>query len=135
MLTAFATVSCDVGVVHRTADGQIYSRGVEQRHIAYGRWTKLATDGSRDTTFMTKGSLDGIWKQFFPDGRIKSSITLAAGISEGPSAVWHPNGQMALQGTFRAGKRHGPWLFWNADGELNEALSGYYQHGEKVGGS
>jgi hypothetical protein len=135
VLIAVVTASCDVGVVHRTADGQVYARGVERRHIGYGRWTKLPTNGTRDTVFMTKGSLDGIWKQFFVDGRIKSLATFQAGIFEGPSTVWHPNGAMALQGLYRAGQREGPWFVWNAAGKLSEALSGYYRHGALVGGT
>ncbi|MGK0301608.1 MAG: hypothetical protein ACI89X_002487 [Planctomycetota bacterium] len=134
VLIAVATASCDAGVVHRTADGQVYARGAEKRHIGYGRWTKLPTDGTRDTALMTKGSLDGIWKQFFVDGRIKSSATLQAGVFDGPSTVWHPSGVKALQGSYRAGQRDGPWFVWDASGKLNETMSGYYRNGALVGG-
>ena len=128
------TVSCDVGVLKRTPDGKVYARGIEKRHIGYGRWTKLAPDGLRDTTYMTKGSMDGIWKQFGPDGRIKSKIRLKAGVPEGVSTVWHANGNISLRGAYRAGLKHGPWLVWDPSGAINEALSGYYIDDSLVGG-
>ena len=79
------------------------------------------------------GSDQGPLVSYFGDGTKKSSFTMEDGVRSGPAAEWHASGAKECEGRYADGRREGPWTFWHADGSLDQARSGLYRHGERVG--
>ena len=55
-------------------------------------------------------------------------------IEDGQHEAWFVDGTRRERGAYELGQRVGPWEFWNEDGTLDEARSGNYEDGTRVGG-
>jgi len=61
---------------------------------------------------------DGVERQFFPNGRIKSEVTYVNGQLTGISRAWHENGVLESEMPIVDGSVEGLVKQWNEDGEL-----------------
>jgi len=90
--------------------------------------------------FIKAGKVDGVWIEWYEDGRKRYEATWKDGLQEGKSSRWYPGGQVKLEeehamGTlngvqreyyengqkkserpFVDGKPYGTWTFWNEEG-------------------
>jgi hypothetical protein len=73
----------------------------------------------------------GVYKEFFPDGKIKEEVMYFKGVQQGPKAIWFSNGQVAKMGEMKDDRWHGKYKEWYQDGTLK--LDGQYNEGKQDG--
>jgi hypothetical protein len=54
----------------------------------------------------------------FPDGRLRTQMSLMRGIEDGVTRCWHPNGRLKSERSFCNGVAHGRHQEWRANGVL-----------------
>ncbi len=64
------------------------------------------------------GKPDGVWKLFFPDGKLKLQTYYVAGELEGSMISYFPEEKLRARGKYRSNLREGVWEFYNIAGEL-----------------
>jgi hypothetical protein len=91
-------------------------------------------DGSRATARV------GVWTfryvTFEPREQEQGLMATGAyeqGQKTGPWRLWYPDGGRLAEGAFLEGRLHGDWTVWTASGEVDDARSGRYERGERVG--
>ena len=122
------------GIVRFQGDGRV---GQEQ-----GEWSYRYRDGQlREHGRFREGRRVGRWEQWFPNGQ-RANVGERAWVEErgaserqGAWRFWHENGVLRAEGNYVDGQRVGSWTFHKADGSLEEALTGTYQEGKKIGPS
>jgi hypothetical protein len=72
------------------------------------------------------GLRTGVWRFWFPNGRLAREIEYSAGVRDRAAREWHDNGAPAAEGFYTGGRREGRWRFWDASGRLirQVAISG-----------
>ncbi|MCB0807453.1 MAG: toxin-antitoxin system YwqK family antitoxin [Bacteroidales bacterium] len=66
-----------------------------------------------------EGIKDGPWKEYYPNGAIKSEGTYNNGNRTGQWKFYHPNGQLEQIGSYnKNGKEDGQWTWYYATGDL-----------------
>ncbi|MAX79269.1 MAG: hypothetical protein CL843_03730 [Crocinitomicaceae bacterium] len=65
-----------------------------------------------------KGNREGIWKAYYPDGKLWSDGAFKDGKSHGKRTVYFENGQIQSLGEYTNGKQSGVWQFWDKNGKL-----------------
>jgi len=66
-----------------------------------------------------EGIKDGLWKEYYPNGAIKSEGTYDKGNRIGGWKFYYPNGQLEQIGTYnKDGKADGSWTWYYATGDL-----------------
>jgi len=89
-------------------DTWFYENGVEEWTVEYDRGRKVGTETYRLPTgqkaWVREHRQDGshTWRQFWPDGSIKSESNWRAGRADGPARIWDRNGRVS-QAVFRNG--------------------------------
>ena len=78
-----------------------------------------------------EGKRIGEWKQFYPDGALKSEGAFAEGKREGRWRFYAETGQLMQEGTYRDGAFHGNWRWYYIDGSLHRDES--YRKGKADG--
>ncbi len=76
------------------------------------------------------GLKNGIWKQYFKIGVVKSEGTYKMGKKEGIFTYYFLNGSIDSKGLFRNNLKHGPWLLY--DGENKNMKKINYNNGEVI---
>jgi len=64
------------------------------------------------------GLRTGVWRFWFPNGRLAREIEFAAGVRDRAAREWHENGAPAAEGFYAGGVRDGRWRFWDPSGRL-----------------
>jgi antitoxin component YwqK of YwqJK toxin-antitoxin module len=62
------------------------------------------------------GKKDGVWKVWYPSGKLKQQISLKDDKRHGTSIEWDENGEKRAEINFVEDKLHGPSTRWFADG-------------------
>jgi antitoxin component YwqK of YwqJK toxin-antitoxin module len=71
-----------------------------------------------------EGLRDGPWKEYYPNGAIKSVGTYDKGKRVGEWKFYHPDGQLEQIGSYnKDGKLDGTWTWYYADGQLEREES------------
>ena len=78
-----------------------------------------------------EGKRVGEWKQFYPDGALKSEGDFAEGRREGPWKFYAETGQLIQEGTYRDGEFHGNWRWYYTSGSVHRNES--YRKGKADG--
>jgi len=144
-------------------DGDTINKIVNGRRV--GQWFIKAGpnhhEGYRTGNLVEKGNYEngrkqGLWKKYYPNGRLKSEITYVNSRPKGPYTLYydngkveekgnwertkntgsfkryHPNGKLAQEFKFTAsGKRSGAQRYYYENGNLR--LEGTWQEGEESG--
>lgn len=126
-------------------DGKIKVEGTYRNGIPEGVRREYADDGSISSTFVFRngkvvaegilsedGKRQGDWKEYYPDGRIKSKGKYTDDIRTGEWVFYHPNGQTEQTGTYNTdGLITGRWLWYHPNGQLHRDET--YQKGVSEG--
>ena len=96
-----------------------------------GKWiwffTVPSVEGKTDLL-----SLNGV--EYVPEEWALESIgEYDNGVPTGQWIHWHRNGKRRASGSFDAGEMQGPWTFFDDAGNRDEALSGTYEVGKRIG--
>ncbi|MDI1431372.1 DUF1566 domain-containing protein [Polyangium sorediatum] len=89
-------------------------------------------DGSKDHEVgFSRDTLDGIWRDYDPSGRLTFERHFEKGREHGPYVRFHANGQKDEEGSYAHGLHVGPYRSWDEEGRLSE--EGEYQGGLRHG--
>ena len=77
------------------------------------------------------GKEDGVQKDWYDDGQLRSESNYKDGKSEGVQKWWYENGQLWTEGHYKDGKEEGVQKSWHENGVL--AYTEYYKDGKKEG--
>lgn len=58
---------------------------------------------------------DGVWKEFYPDGGIKSEKAVLGGANNGPLRTFYPSGALQTEANYLAGRLNGPMITYTED--------------------
>ncbi len=72
----------------------------------------------------------GVWRFWFPGGRLAREIEFAAGVRDRAAREWYEPGAPAAQGFYAGGLRDGRWQFWDRRGALVREI--LYDRGQPV---
>ncbi len=113
-----------------------YENGAEKSNGNYfndqkeGIWNYFFEDSKLKAQAYFEGG-QGNYKEFYPDGKVRSEGLNKDGKSEGQWKYYHENGQLSSEGNFLEGLRSGAWAFYHENGSL--ARQGEYTAGKKQG--
>ncbi|HLG36239.1 MAG TPA: toxin-antitoxin system YwqK family antitoxin [Bacteroidia bacterium] len=110
--------------------------GVFREYDSKGNLTDTAsiyTDGrlSRQGKLDDQGREQGVWKEFFEDGKVKSEGSYKEGKREGLWSFFYNNQQTEQAGEYVKGKPSGEWKKFFADGKLQR--NEFYENGKENG--
>ena len=72
----------------------------------------------------------GIWRTWYPNGRLESERNYIDGKREGRSRQWFENGGLQTELAYSADLPNGKWTWWDIDG--NVTLESMWQNGVQV---
>lgn len=77
-------------------------------------------DGKQKSVYgvTADGVRNGFFKEFYPDGKLKTQGAYRQGELNGPYRTFHPNGKIKLKAEFRAGEFHGVFEEFGEDGAV-----------------
>jgi len=75
--------------------------------------------------------LDGLIKEYYENGQIKSEMYYKSGNLDGPATEYYENGQVYIQESYKDGELDGESFNFNEDGSLRSKA--VYKNGELVG--
>jgi len=104
-------------------DGELV--GAFRRFDAHG---VLQSEGNHDRA----GQMDGPWKGYWPNGRIRTQWTMAHGQQHGPVATWYESGARKSEGQRTDGRPDGAWVYFAKDGSVTNRCR--YEQGQVVEG-
>jgi antitoxin component YwqK of YwqJK toxin-antitoxin module len=99
-----------------------------------GYWTIIADDGShtKEEGNYKEGRKDGLWKAYYPDGKLKHEITYTEGIAKGPARFYYKDGSLWEEGNWQEHCWVGDYRLYHPTG--NAAYQFHYNsHGKRVG--
>ena len=76
--------------------------------------------------------LDGVAREYFPDGIQRSEITYLEGKRNGPAIFYRENGLKSMEGNFREDLSDGAWSIFDLEGKLKYQVK--YKKGEILDG-
>ncbi len=74
--------------------------------------------------------MDGLRKEYYPNGKLKSEINYRQAIRDGMCRLYYENGQMQAEGSYRDGLQEGTWRKYDKNGVLKAEET--YKHGELI---
>lgn len=80
---------------------------------------------------LLNGERDGIWKFYFPNGKLKATETYVKGSLEGPFKNYHRNGKISSEGVCKDGEKEGLEKTYHLNGTLSGL--GFYKEGKLNG--
>lgn len=74
----------------------------------------------------------GVWKTYYPSGKIKNEITYEAGRPKGPYTTYYENGQVEEQGNWSLTKNYGTFKRYYENGQVSQEFE-FDQTGKRNG--
>lgn len=99
----FAVVSLGTSAVQK-----IYSEGGVV--AATETWSPAGELISREGTVK-----DGVWRELYPGGAVKSEKTVLGGVNNGPLRTFYPSGALQTEANYLAGRLNGPMITYTED--------------------
>ncbi|MBP1672673.1 MAG: toxin-antitoxin system YwqK family antitoxin [Bacteroidetes bacterium] len=65
---------------------------------------------------------DGVWKAFYPDGKVQTDAFFIDGKEDGEYTVYYDNGTIRYTGSYKNGICEGTWKFYTKGGTLHKSL-------------
>ena len=62
--------------------------------------------------------MDGLRKEYYPDGKLKSEINYRQAVRDGMYRLYYDNGKLQASGNYRDGLKEGTWQMYNENGML-----------------
>lgn len=87
-----------------------------QRH---GEWITFDKTGEQPVAeqHFDKGKPDGVWKLWYPNGKLRQQHAFKQGKREGVSTEWTEKGDKRAEVTYVDNQLEGPAAFWGPDGK------------------
>jgi len=73
----------------------------------------------------------GVWRTYYPSGRIESELNWRNGRRHGRTTFWRKNRHVSMTATFKHGRLHGKRTGWDPNGEKGSEV--VYVEGKKEG--
>ena len=83
--------------------------------------------------YYSNGTLNGLQKEFYPNGEQKCEVSFSDGKQDGLFTQWYEDGQVELKVEIKNGEKDGHFQQWHPDGHLK--VSEYYLDGKLHGDS
>ena len=101
------------------ADGTLAAKRGFKDGLRDGEWITYDATGKQPLTeeHYANGKEDGVWKLWFPNGKLKQQASFKQGKREGVSAEWDDKGQKLLEANYTDGKLNGTATRYFADGK------------------
>lgn len=80
--------------------------------------TFYAGKGIAELSNWKNGMHDGLWEQYYSDGKVKFRCTYREDRKEGPVAAFSPAGKTIMTGQYLAGSPDGLWLYYDDLGNI-----------------
>lgn len=95
--------------------------------------TGVYRDGKVETkkTYGNKSKAEGVWKEWYSNGNLKSQGEYRNGMKFGLWTTWYINGNKQTEGKYRDDSEDGLWTGWYSNGEL-KGIGNYY-NSDRVG--
>ncbi|HNT97580.1 MAG TPA: hypothetical protein PKK31_04855 [Elusimicrobiales bacterium] len=58
---------------------------------------------------------DGVWKEFHPDGKVRTEKTVLGGVHNGPLRTYYPSGALQTEANYLAGRLNGTMITYTED--------------------
>ena len=58
---------------------------------------------------------DGVWKEFYPDGKVRTEKTVLGGSHNGPLRTYYPSGALQTEANYLAGRLNGTMITYTED--------------------
>lgn len=112
--------------LHR--NGRLALEGQYLRGQRVGLWRSWRADGTpiERGHYDGKGQRHGVWRNYFPGGRLALSRSYWHGKRHGDWKRWNAAGRLVLLESFAHNQRQGPVRRWNDNGKLAE-LTTYHE--------
>ncbi len=68
-------------------------------------------------TYYEKGLSQGVWKEYYKDGKLQTKGTYKDGLPTGECIWYSPAGKEEMVGYYKDGKKHGRWRSIDKDGD------------------
>jgi len=107
---------------------------VDRSNIPFTGMIYVLADNKKDTTEIVgfnQGREHGLWKKFYPGGKLAEQRFFNNGKKEGIYKAWWPNGVVKLIYRFKNGEYEGNCRAWAANGLLVEDMN--YKSGYEAG--
>jgi antitoxin component YwqK of YwqJK toxin-antitoxin module len=62
--------------------------------------------------------MDGLRKEYYPDGKLKAEINYRQAARDGMCRLYYDNGRLQASGNYRDGLQEGTWQLYNENGML-----------------
>lgn len=111
------------------ANNIYFNYGGFSGHLLHGEYIVKA----KDMRMLTKGYFkygrkNGIWKNWYPNGKLKSETEWNDGIKNGKYLLYSTNGVLKEEGKFKKGKKHGIVKRYT----INEVIEFKYKKGKLI---
>lgn len=80
---------------------------------------KITQNGLEATTYEGK-PITGFLTESYPNGKLKTWITVKDGIANGLWQEWYENGKLKFNANWLDGKGHGLWEYYHENGNLRQ---------------
>lgn len=99
--------------------------------VREGVWKTYFPDGRvAEEVSYRDGVKDGPWIQYFTDGTVKMKTNHRNDLLEGLYVIYHLKGGVEVSGTYLNNAKHGTWVYLDEDGVLEKKEE--YEHGKLV---
>lgn len=97
IILSFFWLLLQFGVLAQDAQNQTDEKGQK-----IGFWVHLTDDGTtkKEEGTYSNGQRTGLWKAFYPDGKLKHQITFVDGLAKGKASFYFPNGTLWEEGNW-----------------------------------
>ena len=108
----------------------IYSSIITETYYENGNLITEANLVNEKMGELTKTYPEGIVKNYYPNGILKSKIEFKKGLGNGIYETYYENGKLFEKTTMKNGKPDGKYEVYGPDGKLEESI--FYKNGEVV---
>jgi antitoxin component YwqK of YwqJK toxin-antitoxin module len=93
---------------------------IDNQGVRQGLWKNLDSRGKYilDEGMYVDGRKDGVWYDYYPNGKVKFSVTFRNGVPEGKVTSYYATGQMSEQGNWIGGSWIGEYTIYYVNGCL-----------------
>jgi antitoxin component YwqK of YwqJK toxin-antitoxin module len=83
-----------------------------------------------ESFFYKSGIRDGLWEQYYLDGKLKLRGAYKAGEKHGPFKTYYNSGKPMIEGQYNLGHQDGTWTYFNDKGTVSKKE--FYENGSLI---
>jgi antitoxin component YwqK of YwqJK toxin-antitoxin module len=87
--------------------------------LRHGQWVTYDQTGQQPLReeHYDKGTSEGVWKTWYPNGKLQREVTIKGGVRHGVATEWADDGKKVSEATWVEGKLDGAATVWRSDGK------------------